>query len=264
MAFPFHAVSNNTKLNSDARYRPILMPYSHPTASVEELAEFMVDRGTLFKKAHIIGLLDEIAEAIPQFIYNTRRAVKLGGIAVITPCVTGAMKHANDPADPAKNRLELRITPLSYFRHSMARTPLENVNRNSGCILGLKNEKSNIGDEVEPGADYLMMGENIYVAPYKAGESTDGGRVWLETVNGDFVAEFSVTQSNPKAIWANLAEDVKLSARRYVVVVESYGSPEALTLQEKLRRLCVYRLSVDNRLTVNASAGHGKGAGEKN
>ncbi len=243
---PYEPMPIKPGLGGGPRHRPVVSLWDKKAGSLDELAAFMVDHGSPYSRHLITAVLSEVCSTIPKFIRDKRKGVRFGDMAIVKPCITGSTKYADDFLDPAKNRLELRITALSSFRHALGRYTPVNVMETIPNLKSVLDEHSRTHSGVISSNSLCeFSGENIYVKPYKAGEKSDGGRMYLETEEGEYVADFTVKKSNDKRIFAILDESVKLEKRPYYVVIETYCTEAKAALKPKERLLCSTRLEVD-------------------
>ncbi|MCR5414488.1 MAG: hypothetical protein K6F50_07165 [Kiritimatiellae bacterium] len=206
----------------------------------------MVDRGSPYSFHMITAVLSEVSLMIPEFIRERRKAVRFGNMAIVKPCITGSTKYADDMLDPAKNRLELRMTPLPSFRHALDRYTPVNVMETVPELKGVLDERyPTHSGIISSNSVCTFNGNNIYIKPYKAGETSDGGRMYLETEEGEYVADFTVKSGNDTFVFAILDESVKLEARPYFVVIQTYCTKAKAALKPNERLLCTARLKVD-------------------
>jgi len=246
--FPFVPKAIKPGITGEARYRPVPKLHGRGAASISRLADYIVDRGSIFRKVVIEAVLAEATSYIPDFIRENKESVRLGDMATIKPCITGSLKYANGEADPVKNKLELRITPLPAFRHALRDITPINMIEEPSTLSGIYTEKTDESGQIVPssclqsGVEVTIKGHNIYVKPGESGEDGGHGKVWLETVKGEYVADFTVHRSGDDVIWASLDASVQLVGKEYIIVVESYGTEKSQ--YPKNRRLCIARLKV--------------------
>lgn len=214
------------KADGATRYRLKLDGDSDSIVELKDLQDEFF--GTALRVELVEQVLGSIFDVIPRYIARTGNAVRIGDLVTLKPYVTGTIGHANDDADPAVNRVELRATESPALRHCLKNARLVNVNghpRGIARVIGGTVPREGI---VSAGSDIFIAGYEsygIYVPMDASGDADEG--VWLEAPDGRQIVRCKVTSAGEHDLVARIPAAEPIAPGEYRIVVVTRGGMDA-------------------------------------
>lgn len=195
--------------------------------TIEEIADLMLNRGTLLTKADILAVLE---------VYHTELAdivAKGDGantpIVHIAPAIGGVFESINDGFDSLRHKIRLNINAGVLLREAQKKIRVEKVaaTEHTPVITQVLDVKSGtINDLLTPGRNLKISGNKVKIA----GDSARNGIFFVDVNTGTRVKvdESDIVTNNPSELIVIVPE---LAAGNYKVEVTTQYSGSS-TLKE--------------------------------
>ena len=197
---------------------------------LDSLADELRTAGLNLHVSAVENVLNTLLDVIPSYIAKTGRAVRIGNLVTLKPCVTGTIASTVDDPDPEKCHVEIRATVSPALRYSLSRIKLVNVKRRRNgidrVICDMNNAKR---DVVDAEHNIHVNGFYIYVQPQSATDENMRGRVWIETLDGVRLGRCAVLPNSGRDLLVvRFVPDAPVAPCEARIVVETYGTKEAV------------------------------------
>lgn len=211
----------------DTQYRLKLENDNDNIVGLEAIVEELHSIGQHLQLTAVESNLNTLCEIIPKYIAKTGNSVRIGNLVTLKAYATGTIDHENDPADPERNKVEIRATVSPALRGSLSKMRLVNASRKVSELNSVEGGPNKAYDEVDADNEVVLSGSAIYVSVAPAWDESAKGRIWLETLDGVRLGGFDVLSADRSLVRARLRLDAPPQMRDCRLVIETYGTQEA-------------------------------------
>lgn len=220
-----------SKRNEKHKYRLQPEGASDNIVDITDLAKELATQIPNVRFNMIESILNALFDEIPKYIAHTGKSVRIGNLVTLTTCISGTLPHANDEADPEKNKLELHAIEVPALRHMFSRAKLVNALYKSPAsvlvVVGGRDRQDNVVDESHETIVVARDGTSVYAPEQSYDDDCAAGRAWLETLDGKCVGRFDVLSATNVMLRLMLHLEARNVPSECRLVVETFGTKEA-------------------------------------
>jgi hypothetical protein len=161
------------------------------TATLETIADRIVDQGTTVRRADVLAVLENALDAADNLLKDGFR-VQMGGLVDLFPRIKGNFESPTDSYDPARHRVDIAAMPGRRLRNSFsAEASVRQIQKPQPApspVAFSQNPPPPEADKIQPGSIAAITGWRLKFDPAMEDEgiffinTADGGSVKVETV----------------------------------------------------------------------------------